>query len=73
MTIIKDPGSDRVQAVFLKAHLKLQAKGMAARGVTKGNLLKKAGAITGNKYSVRKPGDLMRAANDLQEYLRNGN
>jgi hypothetical protein len=60
--IINDPSSPRVQAMFLKAHLKLVALGMQPRG-RKGDLLKKASAITGKVY---RRGEYAKAAKDLE-------
>lgn len=34
MATIENPAQPRVQAIFLKGHLKLQSKGLKARGVT---------------------------------------
>lgn len=48
---ITDPKAPRVQAVFLRAHLRAVAAGMQPRrGVRKGDLLDKAGNITGKAY-----------------------
>lgn len=66
MITIEDTRSNRIQAIFLKGHLRLWAKGLRARGVRGGDLLAKAGAITGKSY---KRGQYDQAANDLQEYL----
>lgn len=50
MTTITDPGSARIQAIFLKGHCQLMAKGLTARGVSKTKVLQLAGDITGVKY-----------------------
>ncbi len=50
MTIIDNPSSPRVQAIFLKAHLKLFAKGMRHSRLSGKDILAKASAITGNAY-----------------------
>ena len=50
MTTIENPAQSRVQAIFLKGHLKLQSKGLKARGVTQKMLFEKTSAITGKKY-----------------------
>jgi hypothetical protein len=68
MTIITNPMSDRVQAVFLKGHLTLLSKGMSPpRGVRKGDILLKAGRITGVDY---RRGEYAKAVDDLKLYLR---
>jgi hypothetical protein len=49
--MIEGPGSPRVQAVFVRAHLRMVAAGMEpSRGLTKRKLLDKAGEITGVLY-----------------------
>lgn len=66
-TIITNPASDRVQAVFLKAHCKMLALGMSPpRGVRKSDILAKAGNITGKSY---KRGEYALAAKDLKDFL----
>ena len=67
MTMITDTTSNRLQAIFLKGHLRLLAWGMQpSRGIRKGDILKKASLITGVTY---KRTAYLDAANDLQEYL----
>jgi hypothetical protein len=67
MTTITDTTSNRVQAIFLKGHLSLLSKGMSPpRGVRKGDILKKASAITGRQYGRT---EYALAAADLKEYL----
>lgn len=66
MITIEDTRSNRIQAIFLKGHLRLHSKGLRARGVRAGDLLAKAGAITGKSYER---GQYEQAANDLQEYI----
>lgn len=67
MTMITDTLSNRLQAIFLKGHLRLLAVGLQPpRGVAKGVILKKASLITGKVY---KRTAYLDAANDLQEYL----
>lgn len=67
MTTITDTRSDRLAAIFLKGHCKLVAAGMQPpRGVRKGDLLKKAGAITGKVY---KRGQHAQAAADLKAFI----
>jgi hypothetical protein len=68
MFTITNPRDPRVQAIFLKAHLRLVSVGMSPpRGVRKGDLLKKATAITGKTYGRT---DYKTAASDLAEYLQ---
>ena len=65
--MITNTTSNRLQAIFLKGHLRLLAWGMQpSRGIRKGDILKKASAITGVEY---KRTAYLDAANDLQEYL----
>lgn len=65
--MITDTTSNRLQAIFLKGHLRLLAWGMQpSRGISKGDILKKASAITGVTY---KRTAYLDAANDLQAYL----
>lgn len=67
MTMITDTTSNRLQAIFLKGHLRLLAVGLQPpRGIRKGDILKKASAITGLEY---KRTAYLDAANDLQQYL----
>ncbi len=66
MTVITDPGAARVQAIFLKGHCQLMAKGMTARGLSKTKALQLAGNITGKKY---KRGEHAQAAVDLKEFI----
>ena len=67
MTIITNPRSKRVQAVFLKGHCQLISKGMQPpRGVRKTDVLRKAGEITKKIY---KRGDFATAAADLKNWL----
>jgi hypothetical protein len=67
MTMITDTTSNRLQAIFLKGHLRLLAVGLQpSRGIRKGDILKKASLITGVTY---KRTAYLDAANDLQAYL----
>lgn len=68
MTLIvpQEVGVQRIQAVFLKAHLKLMAAGMRHSQVTPTQMLAMAGAITGKKY---KRGQFDLARKDLIEWL----
>ena len=67
MTMITDTTSNRVQAIFLKGHLRLLAVGLQPpRSVRKGDILKKASAITGVTYARTAYLD---AVSDLQSFL----
>lgn len=67
MTMITDTTSNRIQAIFLKGHLRLLAVGLQPpRGVRKGDILKKASAITGKNYPRT---GYLDAATDLHEYI----
>lgn len=66
MTTITDPGSARVQAIFLKGHCQLMAKGMTHSRISKTKVLQLAGDITGVKY---KRGQHAQAAEDLKKYI----
>ena len=64
---ITNPGAPAVQAVFLRAHLRCVAAGMQPpRGLRKGDLLAKAGSITGQAY---KRGAYGQAISDLTAYI----
>ena len=61
---LRDP---KVQAIFLRAHLRLISVGMTPpRGMTKGDILRKAGNITGNAY---KRGEYAQAVKDLTLFI----
>ena len=66
--MITDTASDRVQAVFLKAHCRvLTISGMKPpRGLTKKMILDKASRITGVSY---KRGEFGKAADDLYKFI----
>ena len=66
MTIITDPHSARVQAIFLKGHCQLMAKGMTHSSISKTKVLQLAGDITGVKY---KRGQHAQAAEDLKNFI----
>lgn len=64
---ITDPSNPAVQAIFLRAHLRCIAAGLQpSRGVRKGDLLAKAGNITGKAY---KQGAYGEAISDLTAYI----
>ena len=67
MTTITDPGSDLVQAIFLKMHLGLLAKGMKNSRLTGTQILKAATAVTGRSY---KRGQYQAAYDDLNAKLK---
>jgi hypothetical protein len=66
MTTIENPGSPKVQAIFLKAHLRLLAAGMKHSRLSGKDILAKAGKITGQSY---KRGQYTRAIADLQAVI----
>jgi len=58
---------NRVQAIFLRAHLRLISVGMTPpRGMTKGDILRKAGSVTGTAY---KRGEYAKAVADLTAFI----
>lgn len=64
---ITDPAAPQVQAVFLRAHLRCIAAGLQpSRGLRKGDLLAKAGNITGKAYGRSAYGE---AISDLTAYI----
>lgn len=65
MTIIQNPSDKRVQAAFLRGHLRLVAAGMQSR-VKKSDLLKKATSITGKPY---KRGEYAKAADEITAWM----
>lgn len=66
-TIIPIPENfNRLQAVFLKGHCQLMAKGMTHSRISKTEVLRKAGEITGKKY---KRGQHQQAYEDLSAML----
>lgn len=63
MATLHTPREPKVQAIFLRAHLRLISVGMTPpRGMTKGDILRKAGNVTGNAY---KRGEYAKAIDDL--------
>lgn len=66
MTIVTDPARPTVQAIFLKAHLKLMKVGMKNSRVSQRGMLDKAADLTGKKYPNSKSG-LDVAIADLEE------
>lgn len=71
MTTIDNPLDSRVQAIFLRGHLRLVSMGMTPpRGVRKGDLLKKAAEFTGQKYGRT---EYAKAADDLTTFIRGNN
>jgi hypothetical protein len=59
-------GFNRIAAVFLKGHCQLMAKGMSHSRISKTEVLRKAGLITGKTY---KRGQHAQAAEDLKAML----
>jgi hypothetical protein len=50
---IDNPGDARVQAVFIRAHLKMMMLGMTNSRISKTQMLRKASAITGKSYTSK--------------------
>ena len=67
MTTITDPSSTLVQAIFLKAHLSLLAKGMKNSRLTGTQILSAATVVTGRTY---KRGQYQAALEDLNAKLK---
>lgn len=70
MTMSTNPAENRVQAIFIKGHLKLIALGMKNSRISGTEMLKKAGAITGKTY---KRGQYQQAINDLVSFINGAN
>ena len=71
MATLHTPREPKVQAIFLRAHLRLISVGMTPpRGMTKGDILRKAGNITGNAY---KRGEYAQAVKDLTLFINTQN
>ena len=66
MTMITDPRSAHVQAIFLRGHLRLLAKGMKNSRLTGTQILSAATAVTGRSY---KRGQYQAAIDDLNAKL----
>ena len=66
MTTILNPARPEVQAAFLKAHLRLMAVGMTNSQFSMKQMLAKATAITGTRYTK---GTIDVAINDLQSVI----
>ncbi len=65
---IEDPGRDEVQAVFLKAALKMIRIGLKpARNLTKTKLMARASQISGVKY---KRNEINKAIEDMETIIR---
>lgn len=67
MTTIDNPADDRVQAIFLKMHLSLHAKGMKHSRMSGTRLLELTSRITGKSY---KRGQYEQARNDIIEWQK---
>jgi hypothetical protein len=67
VTTIENPGRAKVQAIFLRAHLRLLAAGMKNSQLSGTQILAKAGQITGNTY---KRGQYEQALADLTTYIK---
>ena len=66
MTINDTPESRLTQLIFLRGHLRLQAKGLRHRQVSGTELLKRAGKYLGKTY---KRGRYQEAINDINAVL----
>lgn len=66
MTTIQNPGDPRVQAIFLRAHLRLLAAGLKNSRLSGTEILRRASAITGQLY---KRGQYKQALADLQTII----
>lgn len=64
--MIENPADLRVQATFLRFHVKLMAKGMSHSSLTRTRALELASQITGKTY---KRGQHAIAAADLDQWL----
>jgi hypothetical protein len=67
MTTYIDGPDNRIGAIFIKAHLKMLAKGMTNSRFSGLAILKKASAITGKPY---KRGQYQLALNDLVTFIK---
>ena len=70
MTTITDPADPRVQAIFLKLHLKMMAKGGKNSKMSGKALLAKVPALTGWEY---KRGQYLLALDDLNNLKEQNN
>lgn len=61
-----NPRDPRVQAIFLRFHVKLMASGLNSRQITRTEALKLAGQVTGKTY---KRGQHAIAASDLDAWI----
>ena len=69
-TIIpSEVGFDRLQAVFLRGHLRCLAAGMKNSQLSRKDILAKASAITGKTYK-NSTAECTKALNDLGEMLK---
>jgi hypothetical protein len=67
MTTITNPADPMVQAIFLRVHLGLLAKGLKNSQLSGIQILAAASALTGRKY---KRGQYQRAIEDLNNKLK---
>ena len=67
-----DPTSNRVQAVFLKAHIKMLCMGMKNSQLSQRQILSKITALTGNPYPNSKTGR-EKARDDIIRYVQERN
>lgn len=66
MTMITGTNIDRFQALAIRGHCRLMAKGMTHSKLTKTRVLELAGNVTGKTY---KRGQHAQAAEDISEIL----
>jgi hypothetical protein len=65
-TVISDPGHPRIQAVFLRAHVRMRKAGMKHSKITAEQLRHKVQAVTGDTY---KSGDWDRMLQGLNAII----
>ena len=71
MATITNPASNRTQAVFLKAHIKMLCIGMKNSQFSQRQILSKITALTGNSYPSS-PKGRGRALSDITHYVEEG-
>lgn len=64
--LINNPADQRIQALFIRLHVKMMAKGMSHSKLTRTRALELASQITGKTY---KRGQHAIAAADLDEWI----
>jgi hypothetical protein len=66
MTMITNPGDPKVQAIFLRGHLRLLSLGLKNSRLSGTQILRLAGNITGKSY---KRGQYRIARDDLEAFI----